>query len=302
MSKIVLSIFVFIVGINMCAQQQQYNLWEGEIPYNKKGISVKEIVKNYSYHKITVPQLYHYPSKVQGDKKPAIIVIPGGGYVREAFNHEGFMAGEWFSDKGVETFVLKYRLPDRELVENASYVPLMDAQQAIYWVRKNADKYGVDPNNIGVIGFSAGGHLAASASTLFKEPVNKQLKSADVRPDYSILMYPVISMDDAITHKGSKENLLGKNPTSQMVEKFTLENQVSNETPITLMIHSSNDGGVVVANTENYANSLVENGVDVTKIILPIGGHGFGFRKTDEISYWTGYLDIWLNANVINKK
>lgn len=292
-----LFVFMTVNGFS----QNVYDLWENEIPYNKKGLNVTEITDNYSYYKITKPQLYHYPSKENGKNKPAIVVIPGGGYVREAFNHEGFMAGEWFSNHGVETFVLKYRLPDRELVDNASFVPLMDAQQAIYWVRKNAEKYGVDPTNIGVIGFSAGGHLAASASTLFKEPVNTNLKSEDVRPDYSILLYPVISMDDAITHRGSKENLLGKNPPKELVEKFTLENQVSKQTPITLMVHSSDDGGVPVANTENYANNLVKKGGNVTKIIVPIGGHGYGFRTTDKINYWTGYLETWLNANVINK-
>ncbi|HLW06021.1 MAG TPA: alpha/beta hydrolase [Marinilabiliaceae bacterium] len=282
--------------------QNPINLWDGEAPFNKKGVTVEEINENHRISKVTVPQLYHYSATIESEnRKPAIVIVPGGGYIREAFDHEGTMVGEWFAARGVEAFVLKYRLPDQELVDNFSFVPLMDAQQAISWVRAHAKEYNIDDQNIGIIGFSAGGHLAASASTLFQNPVNTKLTSKDVRPNFSILLYPVISMDDKITHKGSKTNLLGNTPNKELVEKFSLENQVTEETPITLIVHSADDGAVPVANTEKYAKSLTDKGVGVTKIILPIGGHGFGFRTSGDIAYWTGYLDVWLKANVLKK-
>lgn len=295
-------IFLYITMHTVIYSQNSFNLWEGEAPYNKKGVSVEEVNINNRFSKISVPQLYHYASTIESEtKKPAIIIAPGGSYSGEVFNHEGFMVAEWFADQGVEAFILKYRLPDQELVDNFSFVPLMDAQEAIAWVRSNAKEYNIDDQNIGIIGFSAGGHLAASASTLFKEPVNTMRTSKEVRPDFSILIYPVISMDDKITHKGSKRNLIGNTPAKELVEKFSLENQVTEETPITLLVHSADDKVVPVTNTESYANNLTSKGVNVTKIILPIGGHGYGFKTSEDVFYWTEYLAIWLNANILNK-
>lgn len=294
---ILLLSFIIIAAFNMNAKYKVINLWEEKAPFNKD-VQIEELDVNNRVSKVSVPQLYHF--SIESDSvKPAIIVIPGGGYVREAINHEGYMAAEWFNKMGFEAFVLKYRLPDDELVVNSSFVPLMDAQQAINLVRSRASEWNVDTACIGVIGFSAGGHLAASASNLFTEPVSKTLKSKDVRPDFSILMYPVISMDDQITHKGSKINLLGEHPDVSLVEKFSLENQVSKKTPITLMVHAIDDGAVPVANTDRYASSLHQKGGVVTKVILPLGGHGFGFDPKRPVAYWTDYLDVWLKNNII---
>ncbi|MGQ1945916.1 alpha/beta hydrolase [Geofilum sp. OHC36d9] len=300
-----LTLSIIILGMLMSAtvySQTAINLWDGTAPFNKKGIQVQEINKNARISRVTVPQLFHYASQVKSAaQKPAIVIFPGGGYVREAFDHEGTKVAEWFSALGFDAFVVKYRLPDDDLFDNSCYVPLMDAQQAVYWVRKHAAQYGIDPHNIGVIGFSAGGHLAASASTLFGDPVNEALTTEDVRPDFSLLIYPVISMSDAYTHAGSKRNLIGDNPTDELTNHFSLENQVTETTPKTFMIHAFDDGSVPVANTEMYATNLAGKGVDVTKIIIPRGGHGFGFRTTGAAAYWTGYLETWLRANVLGK-
>ena len=297
---------IIILGMLMNStvfSQTAINLWDGTAPFNKKGIQVKEINENARISRVTVPQLFHYTSQVNSaGLKPAIVIFPGGGYAREAFDHEGTMVAEWFSALGFDAFVVKYRLPDDDLFDNASCVPLMDAQQSIYWVRKHAPQYGIDPHNIGVIGFSAGGHLAASASTLFGDPINEALTTDDVRPDFSLLVYPVISMADAYTHAGSKRNLIGGNPTDELINHFSLEYQVSEKTPKTFMIHAFDDGSVPVANTEMYATNLAGKGVDVTKIIIPKGGHGFGFRTTGVAACWTGYLETWLRANVLDKR
>lgn len=280
-------------------QTERIALWEGNAPFNKADLKVEEVNDNNVISKVTHPELLHFPAAaVDGKLKPAIVILPGGGYYNEWFPHEGFMVAEWFVKQGYEAFVLKYRLPDRALVDNASFVPLMDGQQAIYLVRSRAERFGIDPNRIGIIGFSAGGHLAASVSTLFNEPVNPQLKPADVRPDFSVLVYPVISMDSTFTHMGSRENLLGKNPTDEQVAHFSIEKQISAQTPVTFLVHAIDDGLVPMKNSDVYADNLFAKGGKVTKVILPFGGHGFGFDTQRPIGYWTGYLKTWLNANV----
>nr|WP_321407772.1 alpha/beta hydrolase [uncultured Carboxylicivirga sp.] len=298
MKKIQILLGVLILSTStMFGQKAKINLWEGTAPFNKD-VQVEEQDINNRVSRVTVPQLYHYPVKSK-EAKPAIIIIPGGGYAREAIDHEGYMAAEWFNKLGFEAFVLKYRLPDDDLFDNPAYVPLMDAQQAVYLVRLKAKEFNIDPARVGVIGFSAGGHLAASASTLFTNPVDKNRSSEDVRPDFSILMYPVISMDKACTHMGSRINLIGKDPAVSMVDYFSLENQVSEKTPVTLMVHAIDDGAVPVENTDRYAKNLFNKGGDVTKVILPIGGHGFGFATDRPVAYWTQYLEVWLKTNVI---
>ena len=141
--------------------------------------------------------------------------------------------------------------------------------------------------------------MAASASTLFKNPVNPRQTPETVRPDFSILMYPVITMDNRYTHLGSKENLIGKNPPAELERLFSLENQVSKKTPVTLLIHAINDDAVPVQNSDLYAENLYEKGGDVTKIILPFGGHGFGFREEIPVSSWTNYLEVWLKTRIL---
>ncbi len=281
--------------------QKPIPLWEGEIPFNKKGIKVDEINDNNRISKVTIPVIYHFEvnNKSVSDK-PAVVIIPGGGYSREAIDHEGWLAAQWFTQIGIEAFVLKYRLPDGELVTNQHLVPLIDAQQAIALVRENAAKYGINPGKIGVIGFSAGGHLAASVSNLFNNPVNNNKTATQVRPDFSILVYPVITMDDNFTHKGSKENLIGKNPTEELVTKYSMEKQVSDKTPVTFLIHSLNDLAVPIKNSDIYAENLYKKGGDVTKIVLPYGGHGFGFKPDSQVSWWAKYLEIWIKTRIIN--
>jgi acetyl esterase/lipase len=297
--KAFFTILSFAVMTAMYGQTGQINLWQDDAPFNKKGVTVAEVNKESRISKVTVPQLYHFPANASdGSLKPAIVIVPGGGYAREAFDHEGVWVARWFNQHGYEAFVLKYRLPDRSLVDSAAYVPLMDAQQAIYLVRSRAGEWGLDTARIGIIGFSAGGHLASCVSTLFKTPVNKDLKPADVRPSFSILMYPVISMEKGLVHQGSKDNLLGINPKPELVEYFSTHKQVSAQTPVTLLVHAIDDKAVPSQNSDYYCKALYKAGVQGTKVILPTGGHGFGFDPQRPIAYWTSYLETWLKVNV----
>ncbi len=298
-AKLYIVLLMFTALFFSLGAQSIIPLWEEDIPFNRSNITVEEINDNNRISKVSVPQLYHYSvSTFKGEARPAIIILPGGAYARQAFQHEGVMVAQWFAEHGYEAFLLKYRLPDEELVENFSFVPLMDVQQAIHLLRNNGEEYNILSNKIGVIGFSAGGHLAASASTLFKDPVNKNLSPADVRPDFSILIYPVISMEDGLTHLGSRDNLLGKSPTPELKDYFSLEKQITENTPPALLVHSLDDKAVLPGNSERYAKNLHAKGVDVTSIFLPKGGHGFGFRQSETVSYWIEYLSAWLKANV----
>jgi acetyl esterase/lipase len=297
--KAILTILSFVVMTAIHAQTDKINLWQGDAPLNKKGVTVAEVNNKYRISKVTVPQLYHFAAKSNGETlKPAIIILPGGGYVKEAFDHEGIWVAQWFAERGYEAFVLKYRLPDRELVDSAAYVPLMDAQQAVWLVRSKASEWGVDPQKVGIIGFSAGGHLASCVSTMFNTPVNKQLKAGDSRPDFSILLYPVISMEDGLVNIDSRDALLGANPTPELINAFSTQLLVTAQAPPALLVHANDDKLVNVRHSDLYAKALNKAGGSATKIVLPNGGHGFGFDPQRPVAYWTNYLETWLNVNV----
>lgn len=292
-------IIVFIAMTT--SAQTRIPLWDDVPPYNRPEINKNEMWDGNNVSNVSIPELYHFSAVESSKPRPAIIIVPGGGYARQAFSHEGTMVAEWFTRLGFEAFVLKYRLPDPEIVDNRSFVPMMDGQQAIHYVRSHAAEFNIDPARVGIMGFSAGGHLAASVATLFGSPVNTQLKPSDVRPDFSILVYPVITMEESHTHAGSRERLLGLTPSVNLIQQFSLEKQVSGEMPNTLLIHSFDDKSVPVDNSELFSRNMHQAGADVTKIILPEGGHGYGFRPASPVAYWINYLEIWLKSRILSE-
>ena len=194
-------------------------------------------------------------------------------------NHEGHDMADWFNAQGITYAVLKYRMPNGH-----HDVPLSDALQAVRLMREHANEWHIQ--KIGIMGASAGGHLACTAATHY---------TAETRPDFQILFYPVVSMDLANCHKGSRDNLLGKSPSEELVKLYSNELQVTGDTPPAFIMHSSNDGAVPVSNSVNYYLALVKNKVSVSLHTYPIGGHGWGFR--DNFTYkrqWTGELEKWL--------
>lgn len=194
----------------------------------------------------------------------------------------------WFNAQGITYVVLKYRMPNGH-----DEVPLSDAEQAIRLVRQHASEWGVNPNRVGIMGASAGGHLAASLATLYS--------SEETRPDFQILLYPVISMNPEITHTGSRENLIGKSPTPELTDRYTLENQVNARTPQAFITLSADDRSVPPANGLRYFKALLENGVSGCSLhVYPTGGHGWGFR--DSFAYkrqWTEELEKWLRESLL---
>ena len=215
-----------------------------------------------------------------------IVMCPGGGYTHQASAHEGHDMADWMNSQGITYVVLKYRLP-----YGNHEIPLSDAEQAMRVVRKYAKELGVDPAKVGIMGASAGGHLASTLATHYS--------SAETRPDFQVLFYPVVTMDAAKTHMGSRKSLLGENPSEELVRKYSNELQVTPDTPKAFIMLSSDDGAVPPANSINYYNALVDNKVRASLHAYPTGGHGWGFR--DRFLYkgeWTRELEKWLREEV----
>lgn len=245
--------------------------------------------------KVSRPTLTVYkPQKANGQ---AVVICPGGGYAILAIDKEGHKVAEALSSWGITAFVLKYRLPDDTINVDKSVAPLQDAQQAVRYVRSHAKEYGIKENKIGIMGFSAGGHLAATASTHFEfkaDPLNKDTISA--RPDFSVLVYPVISFDSTITHKGSRNNLIGANASAEKILFFSNEQQVKTNTPPVFLVHAGDDKSVPVENSLRYYQAALKNNVPAELHIYPKGGHGFGmYNKTTEDN-WMNRLHAWLNG------
>lgn len=275
----VLAIALFILGnCHLYAQQKfEFSLWPNGAP-NTNGIVEQESEARANRPtNITSPTLTVYVAKNSNGK--AIVACPGGGYVHLAMDHEGHDMAAWFNAQGITYAVLKYRMPNEH-----HEVPLSDALQAIRLVREHAEEWNIE--KVGIMGSSAGGHLASTAATHYTD---------DSRPDFQILFYPVISMDLSICHKGSRERLIGKTPTDELVQLYSNELQVSAQTPPAFIMHSSDDRAVPVENSLRYYQALVKNKVPASLHCYPTGGHGWGYN--DNFKYkrqWTGELEKWL--------
>lgn len=290
----------FIFLVHQVSSQEIIPLYSSKAP-GLKDVTVQE--ENISkegeiirLRNVTVPTLKVYTPK-SGASETGVVICPGGGYYILAYDHEGEKLGEWFAEKGITAFVLKYRLPQSELFENSSIRPLQDVQQSFRIIRKNAEKWGI--KNLGIMGFSAGGHLAATASTKFTRQVGETVdNSLSVRPDFSILIYPVISFEEKIGHSGSKENLLGKNPSHESVMFYSAENHVSENTPPTLLVHAFDDR-VRVENSLVYAQALSAKNIPVEFHGYQKGGHGFGLVKKGlgPVEDWPLRMEDWLKNN-----
>ncbi|HRN58308.1 MAG TPA: alpha/beta hydrolase, partial [Agriterribacter sp.] len=224
-------------------------------------------------------------------------ICPGGGYSIVAIDHEGFKVAEKFNEAGVAAFVLKYRIPDKKNQTDPSVAPLQDAQQAILTVRTNAKQWNIDPARIGIMGFSAGGHLASTAGTHFERSLIDNPDHISVRPDFMLLIYPVISADMTITHRGSFNNLLGADASAEQLSLYSNEKQVTAATPPTFLVHASDDGGVSPNNSIVFYQALLKNKIPAELHIYQNGGHGFGMHNATTGDEWMERCKNWLNAN-----
>lgn len=233
-----------------------------------------------------------------GPASAAVVICPGGGYGGLAIDKEGHDIARWLNTLGVAGIVLKYRMPVGHLAQGETPIPLQDARQAIRLVRSKAAAWGLSPNRVGILGFSAGGHLASTAGTHFAaaDPASPNpLERFSTRPDFMILVYPVISMADGVTHQGSRKALLGATPDPTLVELYSNEKQVTSQTPPTFLVHARDDG-VKVENSLLMAEALRARGIDCTLQLFDKGGHGYGLGiNGGEVAAWPLRCEAWLH-------
>lgn len=243
--------------------------------------------------KVTEPAYQYFRVKEDNIKRPCVIIYPGGAYFILASGHEGVEVAKFFNSIGVNAMVVKYRIPNDNAQVDKSIAPLQDAQQAMLLARSNAATWGIDANKIGILGFSAGGHLAASLSSHYADVKIDNPLNISLRPNFQILIYPVITMKD-FGHIGSKENLIGKNPTDAQVQYYSNELNVNDQTPPAFIVHAKNDDAVPVQNAYEYDKALKANKVASTLFLFEKGGHGFGMKNPTASEQWTTPLIAWL--------
>jgi len=270
--KILTLMLFLVVGLTAVAQQV-LPLYPDSIPNSTVKLTKDE-----------QPTLEAYLPIKEKATGTAVIIFPGGAYAFLAYPEEGTVIAKAFAEKGIAAFVVKYRLPNSETMRNKSLSPLMDAQQAIKTVRSKAGEWNLDAKKIGVVGYSAGGHLASTLGTHFSKSYVPNTEDISLRPDFMILVYPVISMGDKLTHLGSKISLLGMEPSKEKVDLFSNELQVTKETPPTYLTHCGDDGLVDVNNSIVFYQALQKNKVDAELHLFPKGDHGFTQRLP--VSEW----------------
>jgi len=262
-----------------------------EIPLYKKGnresngITEKETKDKRGFvSKITEARMYAYIAPKQTTKGAAVLICPGGGYSGISADKEGSEFAAWLNKLGVSAFVLYYRMPNQHYE-----IPLKDAQTALQIIRKGAKEWNIDKHKIGIAGFSAGGHLASTAGTQY---------TSKNKPDFMILLYPVISMKEGLTHSGSRRNLLGDNPSEVLVNRFSNELHVTKNTPPTFIVVAMDDNAVPPENSQLFYKMLQENKVSTRLFTFEKGGHGFGLRKSGlKVDNWPELLKAWFITN-----
>jgi acetyl esterase/lipase len=297
-----LSIGMMMMTGSSLHAQEVLDLYPGKIPGSKpvpatyKEIDVVKDGKVTSGTKVSRPTLTIYQPEASKANGTAVIICPGGGYSHLALGHEGEDVARKFNEYGVIAFVLKYRLPSDSIMTDKSFGPLQDAQQAIYLLRKNAAMWKISPSRIGIMGFSAGGHLASTLTVHYADLKIENKEKLSLRPDFSVLIYPVLSFISS-PHTGSVKNLIGAGGSDAQKEYFSSERHVDANTPITFMVHANNDATVPVENSILFNQALVKNKVAVETHLYQGGGHGFGLNNQTTTDQWFDKLTAWMKAN-----
>jgi len=277
-------------------------LWSDNIPNYQKAdeVEIRDSTDVVQISYVQQPDISVYLSSKKIATGQAVVICPGGGYRILAYDFEGSDVAKWLNSKGIAAIVLKYRLPvsKSNIVNHKS--PLLDVQQAIRLTRYHAKEWGIDRDKIGIVGFSAGGHLASTAGTHFdsgKPNAIDPVESMSSRPDFMILIYPVITFTDSFMHKGSRNALLGENPDPALIEYYSNELQVTTDTPPTFIVHAGDDKSVPIENSLVFYQFLKDNGVPTEFHIYPQGGHGFSLAiGKGRLETWTDRCIDWLKS------
>jgi acetyl esterase/lipase len=274
--------------------QEIINLYPDSIP-NAKPATLPDVPQNPSglVRRSIHPMLEVYLPEKEKANGTAVVICPGGGYSVIVYDGEGVTTAKEFAKNGVAAFVLKYRLPNDSFEVNKTIAPLQDAQQAIKMVRDNAGKWNIDTNKVGIIGFSAGGHLASTEATHYRIALIENKSNTNLRPDFQILVYPVISMQDSLTHKDSRRQLMGAHPSKEVIDEYSNELQIDKDSPPAYLTHAADDNVVDVDNSIVYFEALRHHNVPVEIHIYPKGNHGFIFKHPG----WMEPLFEWMKSN-----
>ncbi|MBI1337935.1 MAG: prolyl oligopeptidase family serine peptidase [Phycisphaera sp.] len=255
-----------------------------ETRYDKYGV----------YRCVREPAIDVYMAKGKSRTRAAVIICPGGSYSGLVYQREGIQTAKWFRERGVNAVVLRYRFKPYRFP-----VPMTDVQRAVQVVRAHAEQWDIDPNRIGLMGFSAGGHDASLATVyhIDADPKSKDpVARFSSRPDFAVLVYPVITMADPDTHAGSRKNLLGPNPSEELIDEASSYKHVNKQTPPTLLVYAKDDNVVPIRNSELFLEALKKNGIKCKPLTYETGGHGFGIgrKQTDENAAWPDACMAWL--------
>lgn len=294
MKKIAL---VFLLGLSLAARGEEFiPLWDSDLP-NSWGIPMTDSIENGRWRRVAVPGYFHFRPSAEENKGAAVVICTPGGYGHHTYDIAGFQLAKWCNTMGISAFVLINRLPHSPDLVDRSTGPLMDAQRIMKIVRANAEAWGIDPKRVGAMGSSAGGHLAATLAT-FGEDVARTddpIGGQSAVPDFLILVSPVITMEAKMSHAGSVHNLLGDNPTAEMIERFSCHKQVTAATPPAFLAHADNDPAVPAVNSVLFYSALSRNGVPASLHIFPYGKHSIALRNNPgSTQQWTALCEAWL--------
>ena len=295
--------FILLITNTVCfGQNYILPLWSDNIPNYQKAdeVEIRDSTDVVRISYVQQPDISVYLSSKKIATGQAVVICPGGGYRILAYDFEGSDVAKWLNSKGIAAIVLKYRLPVSKSNSVNHKSPLLDVQQAIRLTRYHAKEWGIDRDKIGIIGFSAGGHLASTAGTHFdsgKPNAIDPVESMSSRPDFMILIYPVITFTDSFMHKGSRNALLGENPDPALIEYYSNELQVTTDTPPTFIVHAGDDKSVPIENSLVFYQFLKDNGVPTEFHIYPQGGHGFSLAiGKGRLETWTDRCIDWLKS------
>lgn len=294
------TLFFLFLFMTSHSNAQLIPLYPGNIPNSIPGADEETKVNdpngNIRYGKVSTPTLEIFLAPKEKANGAAVVICPGGGYSIVSYINEGVNVAREFNKIGVSAFILKYRIPSDKIMKDKTIGPLQDAQTAIKMVRQRAREWNIDTARVGIIGFSAGGHLASTAGTHFNTAVIQNKEKINLRPSFMILGYPVISFSDSLMHKGSRTNLLGAEPSEDAISLFSNELQVTKHTPPTFLFHAGDDKTVKIANSLRFYEALLAKGVSAEMHIYPKGGHGFGINNKTTNDKWMERVENWLRS------
>ena len=294
-------IAILIMVLNSTFTMGQFQPLYSIIPSNKEHVNKETSTTEPGIliiEKVSIPAFQYYRYRNDDIKRPCIIICPGGGYGVLAAGHEGSDLANYFNELGINALVLKYRIPNSDNQIDKSIAPLQDVQQAMYLCRLNAAAWGIDPTKIGIMGFSAGGHLAASLATHYEDLKINNPENISLRPDFQILIYPVISFN-SFGHAGSRNNLIGPVISEDDIHYFSNETHINKQSPPAFLVHAKDDSAVPVANSTIYYKELLINKVPAEIYLYEKGGHGFGMKNSTSEIYWPSLLKQWMQKNKI---